>query len=197
MISQNRLQEFWRWFSSEKGRLERLLEASDEIRLAKELSPRVKMLHEGLRWEIGPGKKSPYALTIWSGGNAELRAETDDIIKRAPSDTDWEFYSFRQAREIPEEIELNRRKLTTTDWMFTAVRNEDGRYDLKIFSEQLSELDESSALQAVFLYLDCALGEDAVEAFIGDIRFSRTPEVEAEPRKLSGIRKFLAFDAHP
>jgi hypothetical protein len=64
-------------------------------------------------------------------------------------------------------------RLKTENWVLRAEKNEDGkRVDLTVVNQQLAALSEAQALHAAFIYLDCALGEDMVEEWIGDIRIA-------------------------
>lgn len=177
------IEDFWFWFASEAEILARLLDSNRAEKLAAALDPRVARLHRDLAWEIGPGKKTPYALTITSAGNRNLRPETDRIIISSPSIPDWEFYPARQAGIMPKEVTLHDRNITvaTAEWMFSPKDDLDsGKIDLVITNDHLATSDKNSSFSVVFLVLDALLGEDAVEEWIGKITF--VPPGEVYPR---------------
>lgn len=173
-IDTSLIEDFWSWFASEADNLAGLLDAAKSEELAEILDPRVARLHRDLAWEVGPGKKSPYSLTITSAGNRSLRADTDRIVTVAPDLPGWEFYPTRQPGEMPKEVKLHDRDTTvpTQHWKFSPKDDLDsGKIDIIIADEHLVMTDKNSAFAAVFIVLDALLGEDTVEEWIGKITF--------------------------
>lgn len=173
MISDKSITDFWNWFAGSKSRLRIWLDENDASALDRVITPRLKKLDSGLRWEIGPGKCKPYSFTVWCGGKRKLRAETERIIRNAPVEVDWEFYASRQPREIPKIIRVGDTEIQSGNWRFLAVENIDAkRLDIIVLDKNFSRFTDDEVLHAIFIYLDSALGEDAVEDWIGNIEFS-------------------------
>lgn len=170
--------QFWAWFSSKKDVIESMIKRSDASGLSQLLSPRLDRVMPGLAWEVGPGKIRPYMLTISSEGNHAQRRHVETIIRKAPDIGDWEFYSSRQPRNIQSEIELvsDGIRLSTDTWRFEASEDPARRrLDITVIDERLARLKDKLALKAIFVFLDSALGEDNVEAWIGGIQVRRKP----------------------
>jgi hypothetical protein len=123
-----------------------------------------------LAWEIGPGKQKRYSLTISAEGRARVRPLANKIVSLAPTLDEWEFYASRQPRPAPPTIALlgESDSVATQYWRYLArFDTTPGRVDLEIFSDDLSQLPEDKALNAVQIYLDAVFGEDTVEDYIG------------------------------
>src|SRR5258708_20412921 len=170
--SQKPAASFWAWFRRHSKQIEKLIDDSDAVNLSHLMSPRIDELIPGLAWEVGPGKSRPYLLTLSPEGDDAKRRQIDSILSLAPQDLKWEFHSSRQARNIQKEIELvtDGIKVTTTDWLFTANENIDAKkIDILAINKNLAHIKPKEALKAVFIFLDSALGEDAVEEWVGNI----------------------------
>jgi hypothetical protein len=167
---------FWAWFATHSGELKLLYSNGNQEELARRMNRAVDRIDSALAWEIGPPRESGrHTLTLTGEGNPELRRLADEMITVAPAMKDWEFHNARLARTPPERILLASQgsELATASWSFAPVeRAETGRLDLTVYGDNLSDLPREKALQAVSLFVDAALGEDAVEEWIGRIEIA-------------------------
>lgn len=193
MTDEKRILRFWNWFKGANKKLMVMLDRRDSHALSREISSALHDLEPGLKWEIGPGKKKPYSLTIRSSGDSTLRALAKEVIGAAPEVADWEFYSHRQSRDAPPVIEFPNRgvHLDTTKWQFFARENLDTkRIDITVVDRTFDSISSDDALRAIFIYLDSALGEEVVEEWIGNIQSASDGPTEL--LKMSNIRTYVA-----
>jgi hypothetical protein len=172
------IDKFWVWFQNNETALREMLEGSNAEALRDAIEPQVAKIDKRLQWEVGPGKSKPFSLAISAGGHQDLRQTADEVCAKAPLSPSWEFYSFRQPRDIPPVIELLNPELSlaTSNWLFRPRKARDNiRWDIIVVSDELAGLSENRALTAVFIYLDSVLGEKLVEQWIGDIRIAKAP----------------------
>jgi hypothetical protein len=168
------IRRFWRWFVASAERLKSLYSTDRLESLASEVNRELDKIEPELAWEMGPGKKKPYLLTISGEGNPRLRELADLMIGLAPVDlVEWELYAARPARPAPRIVRLPEggEIFETREWKFIPFEHhKSGRLDLVIVDDQLARSHREAALRAVSLYLDQVLGEDTVEAWIGEFR---------------------------
>lgn len=165
------IEKFWDWFASNSSELIGLYAKRDFAALTEALNRELDKVSNELAWEIGPGKKKPYLLTISAEGNPSLRQLADTMIQFAPKVDGWEFYSSKPPRHPAGMVYLPERKtqFDTSTWKFIPLeRPENGRLDLVILDEHLASANREAALKAVSIYLDELLGEDTVERWIGE-----------------------------
>lgn len=165
---------FWRWFAASAERLKNLYSTNRLEGLTREINRELDKVEPELAWEMGPGKKKPYLLTISGEGNPRLRELADLMIRLAPTNLEgWELYAARPARSAPEVVRLpeSGESFKTVDWKFIPLEHpKSGRLDLVVVDDQLARSVRETALRAVSLYLDQLLGEDTVETWIGEFR---------------------------
>lgn len=190
------IRRFWRWFVANAERLKSLYSTERLERLASEVNRELDKVEPELAWEMGPGKKKPYLLTISGEGNPRLRELADLMIQLAPSDlAGWELYAARPARPAPAVVRLPESGETfeTVEWKFIPLEHpKSGRLDLVIVDDRLAHSDRETALKAVSLYLDQLLGEDTVETWIGEFRVE-SPIISHGNRmyKMAGLPDYL------
>src|SRR5258708_4225503 len=64
---------FWRWFGHSAERLKTLYSTNQMDNLMREVNRQIDKVEPELAWEMGPGKKKPYLLTISGEGDLRLR----------------------------------------------------------------------------------------------------------------------------
>jgi len=165
---------FWRWFGASAEKLKNLYSTNRLENLTMEVNRELDKVEPELAWEMGPGKKKPYLLTISGEGNPRLRELADLMIRLAPADLEgWELYAARPARPAPGVVRLpeSGEGFKAGEWKFIPLEHpQSGRLDLVVVDDQLARSDRETALRAVSLYLDQLLGEDTVETWIGEFR---------------------------
>jgi hypothetical protein len=169
--------------------------------LTREVNRELDKVDPELAWEMGPGKKQPFLLTISGEGDPRLREIADLMIRLAPDDLDeWELYAARPARPAPSVVRLpeSGEKFSTVEWKFVPLEHlASGRLDLVIIDDQLARAEHETALKAVSLYLDQFLGEDTVETWIGEFRVESTNEAQRKKMyKITDLADYLLSATH-
>lgn len=170
-VSPESILTFWSWFQENAEAIEGQLDAGNVKSLDASFTPRIKALHPDLSWEVGPGRVKSNMLAISAKSNWKLRPETDRIVAAAPSMERWEFYPSIPPREAPPTIVLGEStRVKTANWRFLPEYDDtQGKVHITIVDSELAALKRETALHAIFVYLDSALGEDAVETQVGCI----------------------------
>jgi hypothetical protein len=169
--------------------------------LMREVNRELDKVDPELAWEMGPGKKQPFLLTISGEGDPRLRGIADLMIQLAPADLEgWELYAARPARPAPAIVRLPESSeiFKTAEWKFIPLEHlENGRLDLVIIDDQLARAEHETALKAVSLYLDQFLGEDTVETWIGEFRVESTNEAQRKKMyKITDLADYLLSATH-
>jgi len=190
-----RIAAFWDWWASEGADgCARAIADREPQRVVDDLSTRIGAVQAGLAWELAPGGTSEHQLVVSPEGSAELRAVARRWLRAAPPPSAaWEYADSRQASADLDDVVLN---VGGVDLPLgeLAAQVEPDRYRLDVTLQHavLDGLPERDRLQIAFLALDNALGEEAVEMWIGAIDVATTPLADGVP--LARLRDRL--DAH-
>jgi len=191
---------FWRWFAANADRLKMLYSAKLYEQLAGEMNRELDKIDSRLAWEIGGGLTLPSLLTISGEGSRELTNIAEFVVKSAPNLKDWEFYASRPARSAPNAVQFpgSAERYEASNWEFVPIeRPERGRLDLIIVDDQLAAASRERALMAVSIYLDQALGEEKVEAWIGTLSVeSRAAVLGKRAFKIEELPEYLLWVTH-
>lgn len=176
---------FWRWWKYARRHIE-LAIAEGDLRPTKQIAKHVRAIHKRLHWELGSGARAKYVLLLSSNGDPELRAIARRWEAVAPRrDKTWEYASSRPARPHAT-VTYAGRAMRVDECSFAFVLDKVREVlDVTVFHSAFAKMTKDDRESSTVLLLDCALGEDGVERWIGAIEVSR-----ARPR---GARTFAAF----
>ena len=185
---QYEIDSFWRWFMDHDAIIKGLYASESRKELMRLLSPRIKQLHEGLAWEIGPGKSATYAFTLSPNRSATLLRITETIVSRSPRLDEWEFYSARPKKDWAFRVELTNQRgqsvmLDASKWKY-CLTGYAGQsfFDIMLVAIDLPRLDEAACQQAASLVLESILGERKMIERIGHIKIISHVDQETEER---------------
>ena len=188
----DRITGFWTWWSQEgAASCAEALAARDVQRIVPMLGPRVDRLDDGLAWELAAGVLSEHMLVVSPEGSPELRALARRWLLAAPPATEtWSYSDVRPPITDPEEasiglddgVPLALREITV------AARRAGTRLDVTVHHPAFAGLTPEGRLRIALLALDAAIGETAVELWIGQI----TP-TELAPRDGFGLVPLRVF----
>ena len=183
---------FWAWWEDE-GRdavTAALAERAPE-RIAPRLSQAVAEVHPGLAWELAAGSTAEHVLVVSPEGDPELRPLAHRWLRAAPEgDRGWEFASAR-----PPAADLDGIVLSISDLELSfadirvGARREGTHLDVLVYHPAFAALEQQVRDQIAFLALDAALGENDVEAWVGEITAATEPPLEGFG--LGGLRSVL------
>lgn len=168
-----RSEDFWDWWTRTGAALTAdALARSEPSQVAEELSRAVGAIHPELSWELAAGDLSEHVLVVTSGGHPDLRAIARRwLLAAPPSDETWSYSDHRPPAADPEGIRLSSGEGAEIDFARISVtaRLSGIRFDTVVHHPAFAGLPVESQLQAAFLALDAALGENDVELWIGHL----------------------------
>jgi hypothetical protein len=162
IIPAQQIEEFWNWFVSVA---DLLMAGTVEGELRKELDRRLRRLHRGLIWEIGPGTSRQRQFTISPNLNPNVRGVAQEIVFGAPSLENWEFYPARQAKEWNYKLLLDNRRTRTvaidvSNWGFVLLRRAEGKHEVLLSAGNLPRLQKNRRYKVAADVLCNILGEE-------------------------------------
>lgn len=172
---------FWEWWVAEgRAAVTQALEDRDPERISDELSEAVSAVHPDLAWELAAGDLAQHVLVVTAEGDPELRPLATRWLRASPGvDETWEYAASRQPAGDVEQIVLGLgdRELAFSD-IRVGARREGSHLEVSVYHPLFRELEEQVRGQVAFLALDAALGEDDVEAWVGEITPSTEPPLD-------------------
>lgn len=177
---------FWRWFTTNEGRLFAFEEDQDAI--FDELGREMARVNPDLTFEFGPVfEDGQREFVISAGGMKSAFPSVESLYAKAPKLKRWIWVKFRPRRVPMFDIELGSTKTQAKDVHYLLVKD-GAKVGIVLFFEGYSEEDEHIFGQIGYLYLDQALGEYAVETHVGFIEFhSRTSRYFSESKPISQL----------
>jgi hypothetical protein len=180
---------FWSWWA-EEGRhaVASAIADREPERVSEELSTAVSAIDAGLAWELSAGTTSEHLLVVSPEGDPDLRPLAYRWLRSAPpADAVWGYAAARQPVPDPEAVVLGigDAEVSFGDLRLGA-RREGTHVDVVVHHPAFASLEEGVQRQVAFLALDTALGEEDVEAWVGEIQVSGDPPLEAF--SLRGLR---------
>jgi len=188
----DRIAAFWSWWSQEgSAYCADALAAHDAQRAVPALGQQIDRLHNGLAWELAAGTVSQHALVVSAEGAPELRALTRRWLLAAPPASEtWSYSDVRPP--LPDldgaSIGLRDGEQLALAEVAVAARRVGTRLDLTVHHSSFAGMPEEARLRISLLVLDAAIGETAVELWVGRI----TPS-ELAPRDGFGLVALRAF----
>jgi hypothetical protein len=195
-----RIGEFWTWWLAEGAdATAAAYEAGTLASWAVKLGKHVHAIDEDLEWELGPGVESQHVLVVSAAGNSQLRATARRWrLSAPPPSATWSYSDLR----LPS---------AGLDWVFDFAGHQvDGEsvlvdanvdsahavIDVAVFHPAFPSMMQDQRNQLTFLLLDNALGEEAVETWIGEVSSSVTrPESGINLTRLQQLLAQLQQDS--
>jgi hypothetical protein len=183
---------FWDWWASTgRDAVTSAIEAREPERVADELNEAVGTIHPDLAWEVGAGDLAQHVLVVTAEGDPELRPLASRWLRSCPAvDETWEYAASRQpSRELGDIVlGIGDREVAFCD-IRVGARREGVHLEVSVYHPLFVDLDEQLRAQVAFLALDAALGEDDVEAWVGEISCTTEPPLDGFP--LTGLRSVV------
>lgn len=169
--------EFWTWWADHRDEVLRRIRGGRDAGFVGPLSDHVKAIHEDLQWELGPGEAKAHHLCVTGAGDPRLRVLAEHWRAAGPDDPDFEFHCARQRSPNGAlAIEIGDVVANLEDFALEVEADDTHQvFHLTVWHPAFEELDEGARQTILFLALDQALGEDAVETWLGRLDFSESP----------------------
>ena len=182
------IEAFWHWWRADgAAATARALAERAPEQMVDAISRHVDAIHPGLAWELAKGGDGhEHVLVVTCEGSPELRAVARRWRLAAPEpDATWEYDDARRPvadggftlRMDDHEIEFARVQVT--------ARVDGPRVHVVVHHPAFERMREGTRKQAAYLLLDSALGETAVETWVGEISTSHSAPLDPVP--LSGL----------
>jgi hypothetical protein len=186
---------FWAWWrDSGSAAFATALAVRRPERLVDDIGKRVSAIHPRLSWETGPGILREHTLTVTAEGDPELRAVARRWLRASVPDDVWDFTDARQpARDLDGmSLQIADRTVDVAGVRVTAQVT-GFEADVVVYHPAFEGLPADARGQVAFLLLDMALGEVAVETWIGSIAAVAHEPLDAFPlRGLTAVVDELA-----
>ena len=166
------IRSFWAWWSTARHQILRAIEVEKTFTdgLIRDIASHVDAIGD-LDWELSLGKTAKHGFCLSPKGDPQARLVTELWRHRGPRpDETWEYFAARQGGQ-GAKIEIDQVQLDRDDLMVSLeVDTGRERIDATYFHPGFAKLSEKLQTTALYLLLDGALGEDAVERWLGRIR---------------------------
>ncbi|WP_432514308.1 hypothetical protein [Kineococcus sp. SYSU DK001] len=172
--------EFWAWWLAEGADgCAAALDAGDVHGVAPLLTGRVGRLHPALAWSVGSGQcATGRRLTVTANGDPAARSTAHRWFLAAPPETaDWSYRDERgPALDLDFTVDAVGRTLASGDVRASWEPHEDREHlDVRLVHPAFAGLDGDAAAQLAFDLLDAAVGERAVELWVGAVTWGPDP----------------------
>lgn len=180
-----RVEEFWKWFSSVAPRFHSALKEKDRTPTTEETIEVVEDLLPRFGWVFGPGEiDDDYSFTLTPEAIEQKRFLAEYWLALAPDIEGWTFYDARQPGAPDGTIEIKGERIKASAVWVTPVPDDDKEvFHISVWHPVFSTLEKSDCFEIIFLWLDEILGEKGTSSWIGRIEFSDTELKGAIPLK--------------
>jgi hypothetical protein len=178
---------FWAWWrDTGSAAFAAAIADGEPARMVDDISGHVHAIHPELAWETGPGILREHTLTVTAEGNPELRAVARRWLRAAPVDPVWDFADARQPSPGLDGLAIGIEDHTIdVESVRVTARVEGFEADVVVYHPAFPALPAETRAQLAFILLDSALGEVAVETWIGAITPATVEPLDAFP--LAGL----------
>jgi hypothetical protein len=168
--------EFWQWWATlGAAACAAALAAGRTADVVSPLGAAVTRLHRELSWELAPGTTSEHVLVVTAAGDPRLRALARRWLRAAPpADAVWEYADTRPAeRDLTWALQVEGAEVDAAGAVLACHLDEERAcVDVVLHHPRYAALPADLRDQVTFLLLDHALGEQAVETWIGAVSSS-------------------------
>lgn len=201
--------EFVNWFENNSARLATIHDemlgafggADDGSRqamksfqkLAKEISPRLTQVQDGLIFEVGPGTTKKHGLILSAGGVSELIPAVRHLSEALHEVPDWDVIAFKPARAVdPSSQQIvmtsDGEKRVTPSEILVSLHPGLTNVGTRLYFNGYKEEDYQAWGQIGFNFLDCCLGEYVVMESVGEISFHSREEAPSDAFPVSSLK---------
>jgi hypothetical protein len=190
MINTADINNFWNWFKANGYNLQSDKYPNDSFR---ELDKRVYDM--GLYWEAGPGVQKGNLLTISVSGRRELLDKAKDLVASAPVIDDWEFDVLKKPKTNWDKLEIpnDNIKISATNWTYTLLKYKDGKREILIKGESLSDFEKDKRIELAEIVLTNLLGEERMMNELDYLDVLELNDTTYNTRDIKGLTQQLEY----
>ncbi|OGN27515.1 MAG: hypothetical protein A3A33_04815 [Candidatus Yanofskybacteria bacterium RIFCSPLOWO2_01_FULL_49_25] len=181
-------EKFWEWFGTKADEYYRNLERDAETVITPELRRELSKVDPGLTFELGTtDEKGKHELTISADGIRDRVPLVKRLVEKAPVFEHWNIIAFRQRHE-GLVVNFGDAKIGPDDIFFEVVEDGKDTVGIDVF---VKGYDGSEPMMgAVFINIDCMLGEHDAMTRIGSLEIKPLPEEDRS--RLKPIKELVA-----
>lgn len=175
----SRIDNWWKEFRLQAGDLDAHFNHGKEFDIPEWMARTLQGVDDRLCWEFGPALKEGHRLVITPESDHALRPMVEVILERAPRLKGWEFYGHRLPESLAE-VEVSVSARTGGSLTDVVVEVKPGKHhliDLVFFSPACRPGDDRQASNDAFVAVECLLGEEILDSWIGIIEAKPLQEV--------------------
>ncbi|WP_394839330.1 hypothetical protein LVJ94_20805 [Pendulispora rubella] len=173
-----KIDAWWRAFGEVSGEVSARFTKGGAFDVLAFMQTYLQPIDANLMWEFGPARKATnrHRLVMTPESRRFLRPLVSEILERAPSLPQWEFYPYRLAEELTDAVRTveGRANVDVTPFEVDVHRGELHAVDLTWLIPP--GIDRNVARGAAFVATETILGEEMLDTWIGEI------SVEVRPR---------------
>jgi hypothetical protein len=165
---QSDTERFWAWFTKSRAFLERRL-VTQSFKAAH-FEEGMKLLPDGMEWEIGRAADEKFELTLSGGGPLQDRRVAGQLVQAAPAFERWRFFPARQPSGSGFVLQRDGVECDPDEARFSLELDELRRVaHVRVRHPCFKGIDPTLAKGLAYQLLDMILGEDAVETWVGAV----------------------------
>lgn len=163
-------EEFWTWFTAHEARL--FAFESDREAVFDALGEQLSRVNDHLTFEFGPIENGRREFVISAGGIKAAFPAVEALYSKAPPLQRWIWVKFRPRRLPINDLVYQGKTVRADDVRYLMAKAKDGeKVAMLLFFEGYNDAEKTIYGQIGYLLLDEALGEYAVETWVGFIEF--------------------------
>ena len=202
-MSQNedKIMAFWQWFVKSESIIKDCIENETE----KNRDHVVEQLNNlilnigAFSWDIGLDDSNSWFLTISPNSDRDQFKVSKEIMEYAPDHMNWTFHSSKPAKDWDRTFKIHNYNLDIVDidansWNYIVFEEDDGRLELIFEANNMTHIDEETALSAAHQFVTHELGEALKIERIASVEIVPLLESEYDDSKepITEIKEHLA-----
>jgi len=196
--SMNSYRDFWTWFQKNEKTFFDTVKRQDEINkdFFDHLSPKLDKLKDGFFFLTGMYNDNIAELVLTPDGNVKNIVFVEELVKVAPSLSNWKFTALKPASDIKDvNIKMADLVFDKDSLFFYSNDHRDfpDEIDITIIHRDFDEENKSTLINGTYIFLDNYLGELNSITTIDSLTVIGKDEAEKELIPIDKLKDFLIW----
>lgn len=190
--------EFWGWFMANEQAFYDIVKGgkNPEADFFSKLSPKLGELKDGFYYQTGMYDSNTAELVFTPDGIVKNIVFVEELVKAAPTITNWKFTALKPALEIDNVgIKMAGYIFDSKNLFFYAIDHE--RYpdevEIAIVHKDYNEKDKSIIINGTYIFLDNYLGELNAITMIDNLEIIPPDQAEKELIPIAKLKDYLVW----